>query len=224
MKYVGYHRTSTNQQHLDRGIDEITKYCLNNNINLKKIYTDQISGTSFDRPRYTVLKEDVLEPGDVLIITEIDRLGRSKKDTLNELKYYSEHNIRVMILELPTTLIDLNKMENKMAAMMMETINNMLIEMYASFAQAENEKRKKRQEEGIIAKKERGEWENYGRPHIMSQEFFASEYNEVIKGNIKPSELIKKLGIKKSTFYTYRKNYLEINQLKQTKEYKKIEV
>lgn len=30
MKYVAYHRTSTKEQHLDRGITEITKYCEDN--------------------------------------------------------------------------------------------------------------------------------------------------------------------------------------------------
>lgn len=32
MKYVAYHRTSTKEQHLDRGIAEITKYCADNAI------------------------------------------------------------------------------------------------------------------------------------------------------------------------------------------------
>lgn len=48
-----------------------------------------------------------------------------------------------MILELPTTLVDYSGMKDDMASMMMETINNMLIEMYASFAHAEMLKRHK---------------------------------------------------------------------------------
>ena len=51
-----------------------------------------------------------------------------------------------------------------MARMMLETINNMMIELYASMAQAEIEKKEKRQREGIEAKKARGEWDDYGRP------------------------------------------------------------
>lgn len=42
-----------------------------------------------------------------------------------------------MTLELPTTLMDLSAMDNAMARMIMETINNMLIELYATMAQAE---------------------------------------------------------------------------------------
>ena len=46
-----------------------------------------------------------------------------------------------MVLELPTTLMDLSVMDNAMARMMLETINNMMLELYASMAQAELEKK-----------------------------------------------------------------------------------
>ena len=72
MKRYGYHRTSTREQHLDRGIKEITAYCEQNNLELEKIFTDQQTGKNFNRPRYQVLKEDVLRAGDELIITEVD--------------------------------------------------------------------------------------------------------------------------------------------------------
>lgn len=150
MKRYGYHRTSTREQHLDRGIKEITAYCEQNNLELEKIFTDQQTGKNFNRPRYQVLKEDVLRAGDELIITEVDRLGRNKQETLKELQYYRDNGIRVKILELPTTLMDLSKLDNAMARMLMETINNMLIELYAAMAQAEIEKKEKRQREGIF--------------------------------------------------------------------------
>ena len=75
-----------------------------------------------------MLKEDVLRAGDELIITEVDRLGRNKRESLKELQYYRDNNIRVKILELPTTLMDISKLDNSMAQMLMETVNNMLIE------------------------------------------------------------------------------------------------
>lgn len=206
-KFVAYHRTSTKDQHLDRGINEITEYCKSNNIKLykNKVYTDQKTGKNFDRPRYQMLKEEILEEGDVLIITELDRLGRNKEATLQELRFYKEHNIRVMVLELPTTLIDLSNMENSLARMMMETINNMMIELYASMAQAEIEKKEKRQREGIEAKKARGEWEDYGRPRKMEFNEFIVHYELVQQGKKKPFELMKELGLSKPTFYRYKK-------------------
>ena len=208
MKRYGYHRTSTREQHLDRGIAEITAYCEQNQLELERIFTDQQTGKNFNRPRYQVLKEDVLRSGDELIITEVDRLGRNKRDTLKELQYFRDNNIRVKILELPTTLMDISKLDNSMAQMLMETVNNMLIELYAAMAQAEIEKKEKRQREGIDAKKARGEWADYGRPAVMSIEDFAAEYQKVLSGEIKPFELMKKLGMSKTTYYRYVKKII----------------
>lgn len=210
MKYVAYHRTSTKDQHLDRGIAELTKYCKTHNIQLykSKVYTDQRTGKDFDRPRYIMLKEEILESGDVLIVTELDRLGRNKEATLKELRFFKDNGIRVMVLELPTTLIDLSAMENSMARMMLETINNMMIELYASMAQVEIEKREKRQREGIEQKKARGEWDDYGRSRVMDLEEFATHYRLVQQGKKKPFELMRELGMTKPTFYRY-KNQIE---------------
>ncbi|MEE0686936.1 MAG: recombinase family protein [Lachnospiraceae bacterium] len=210
MKRYGYHRTSTREQHLDRGITEINAYCSANNLELEKIFTDQQTGKNFNRPRYTIMKEDVLRAGDELIITEVDRLGRNKQETLRELQYYRDNGIRVKILELPTTLMDLSAMDNAMARMIMETINNMLIELYATMAQAEIEKKEKRQKEGIQAKKERGEWDDYGRPAVMSVKDFEKEYAKVVSGDVRPFELMKQLGMSKTTFYRY------VNKLNQS--------
>ena len=44
MKRYGYHRTSTREQHLDRGIKEITAYCEQNQLELERIFTDQQTG------------------------------------------------------------------------------------------------------------------------------------------------------------------------------------
>ena len=209
MKRYGYHRTSTKEQHLDRGIAEITAYCDQNQLELERIYTDQQTGKDFNRPRYQVLKEDVLRSGDELIITEVDRLGRNKSDTLKELQYFRDHNIRVKILELPTTLMDISKLDNTMAQMLMETVNNMLIELYAAMAQAEIEKKEKRQREGIQAKKDRGEWSEYGRPSAVDIEEFKLQYQKVVDGQMRPTELMKQLGISKSTYYRYVERVME---------------
>ena len=208
MNYIAYHRTSTKEQHLDRGITEIKKFCADNGVTLfkNKVYTDQQTGKNFDRPAYSVVKE-LLDAGDVLIISELDRLGRNKEATLNELRYFKDHQIRVMILEIPTTLQDMSKLDNNMASMIMETINNMLIELYATIAHAEMEKREKRQREGIEAMKARGEWGRYGRPREMSPASFAEYYTAVERGEIRPFELMHRLGLTKPTFYRYKKQY-----------------
>jgi DNA invertase Pin-like site-specific DNA recombinase len=145
--------------------------------------------------------------GDCLIVTELDRLGRNKEATLKELQYYKEAGIRIMILEIPTTLRNYSSIENSLADMIMETINNMLIEMYATFAHVEMIKRTKRQSEGIQAMKERGEWDKYGRPEVINFKKFSAEYSKVIAGELRPFECMKLLGMKKPTFYKYARQY-----------------
>ena len=201
MAIYGYHRTSTKEQHLDRGINEITEFCKDNHYKLEKIYTDQQTGKNFSRPRYTVLRDDILREGDTLIITEVDRLGRNKKDTVEELRMLANRGIRVMILEIPTTLQDLSKMDNAMAKMILETVNHMLIELYAAMAQAEVEKKEKRQREGIEQMKARGGWDKYGRPRIKQP----ANWKEVIQswkaGEITAVEAMRLTGMRKSSFY-----------------------
>lgn len=205
MNVYGYHRTSTVEQHLDRGLEEIKRFCEENDYNLVEIFTDQKTGRNFERPSYKLLRNKVLRAGDILIITELDRLGRDKKAILDELRWFKEHDIRVMILELPTTLIQIQKMDNSIAEMLLEAVGNMLIELYASMAQAEMEKKDKRQREGIMAKKERGEWDDYGRPRKMSLEEFSKKYEKVESGEKRPFQLMRELGMTKATFYRYKK-------------------
>lgn len=209
MAYYGYHRTSTKEQHLDRGIIEIQRFCASQNIKLAGIFTDKLTGKNFDRPRYTVLVEDVLREGDTLIITELDRLGRNKQEILKQLQILKDKGVRVMVLELPTTLIDLSQMDNALARLMIETINNVLIEIYASLAQAEMEKKEKRQREGMEAKKLRGEWDEVGRPRAIEPEKFNQEFLRVIEKEVTPTQLQRELGLTASTFYRYRKDFFK---------------
>lgn len=214
MLYFAYHRTSTEEQHLDRGLKEINDFVAKEGINLvNEIYTDQCTGKNFNRPYYEKLINDMdlaikINPNEkiALIVTELDRLGRNKQLTLKEINKLKDKGIRLMVLEIPTTLVELPK-DNNISTMIMETINNMLIEMYASFAQAELDKKEKRQREGIEAKKARGEWNDYGRPRALNFDKFTKEYKRVLAGDIKPVECMKLLGITKPTYYRYKKEY-----------------
>ena len=109
--------------------------------------------------------------------------------------------IRVMVLEIPTTLQDYSGLDNNIAQMLIDTINNLLIELYATMAQAELEKRAKRQREGIEAMKRRGEWQRYGRPRIPRP----SNWDEIIsqweKGEITAVSAAEQMHLSKTTFY-----------------------
>lgn len=210
MSYFAYHRVSSKGQKLDRGIIEIEEFCKSRGITLANpVYTDKQSGRNFDRPRYIVLKEDVLrENQDVLILSELDRLGRNKREILKELQYFRDKGIRVMILELPTTLVDID-IADPLGKLIFETIQNMIIELYACLAQAEVEKKDKRQREGIEAMKARGDWEKYGRPKACKDEDFAKVYEKVVNGEMTVVAAAKELKISVPTFYRYKEKLMK---------------
>lgn len=207
MGYFSYHRCSSKDQRLDRGITEINRFCEERNITLDNpIFTDKLSGRTFDRPRYIVLKEDVLRVGDTLIITEVDRLGRNKQQIVKELNDFKAMGVRVMILELPTTLMELDT-TNTLNKLILETIQNMVIELYACLAEAELEKKNKRQREGIEEMKARGEWDKYGRPAACDWQDFISTYKRVLSKDLKVGEAMRILKISTPTYYRYRQRY-----------------
>lgn len=138
-----YLRVSTKEQNLERQLIAVKEYRAE--LLEENIYSDKQSGKNFKRPAYEELKKK-LQPGDELIIKELDRLGRNKKMVKEELDWLKDNGIIVRILNLPTTLIDFQGQ-----TLLMEMINNILIEVWTTLAQDEIEKREKRQKEGIAA-------------------------------------------------------------------------
>ncbi|EQK41159.1 resolvase, N terminal domain protein [[Clostridium] bifermentans ATCC 19299] len=198
---IGYCRVSTNEQNLDRQIESLKKY------GCEKIYCDKATGKNFNRPEYIKLK-DAIRSGDTLVVHEFDRLGRNKRLTLKEIQYFKDNQIRLVALNLPTTQLDTD--DN----LMLETINNIIIELYTMMAQDEIEKREKRQREGIELALKKGV--RFGRRTVS----YPKEWNSVIElvnkkaiSNVRAMEI---LGLKKTTYYKLLKEYKNSNPLEST--------
>ena len=203
MKY-GYARISTTKQTVDRQVDELQKY------NLEKIYVDTITGSTFNRPNFDILFNDVLRKGDELYVKETDRLGRNKTQTLEVLRQLKEKGVIVRILEIPTTLSTIND-DNPQNKLMLEMINNMLIEMYTTFAQVELEKIRTRTKDALKAKKDRGE--KLGRPRVEFPSNWKKVYKQYKDRNITGVQAMKLLDLKKTTFYKLLREYEELLDL-----------
>ena len=124
MKKVGYIRVSTNGQNLARQKAALLKY-----VPEDMLVSDKKSGKSFEREGYSSLKNGIgkLTEGDELYITSLDRLGRNKEETLKELQYFKDNGIRLKVLDIPTTMIDIGETESQ--TWIIEMINNILIEV-----------------------------------------------------------------------------------------------
>lgn len=100
MEY-GYARVSSTEQNLDRQVLALQEY-----VKPENIVMDRQSGKNLDRPGYNALKGIFgLRPGDVLYIVSLDRLSRNKEDIKNEIAWFREHKVRLMILDLPSSMV-----------------------------------------------------------------------------------------------------------------------
>ncbi len=189
---IGYCRVSTRDQDLTRQIESLKEY------GCEKIYSDKATGKNFNRPEYTKLK-DALRKGDTLVVHEFDRLGRNKKLTLKELQYFKDNGIRLVALNLPTTQLDTT--DN----VMLETINNIVIELYTMMAQQEIETREKRQREGIDIALANGV--KFGRREIEYPKNWDSVMALVESKQINNIDAMQMLGLKKTTYYKLLKEY-----------------
>ena len=98
-----YARGSSKDQHLDRQVSAFLALGAGE----REIITDKESGKDMERPGYQALKNAMLRRGDTLVIKSLDRLSRNKCDIKNELQYFKDHGIRLKVIDLPTTMMDL---------------------------------------------------------------------------------------------------------------------
>lgn len=86
---IGYARVSTEDQSLDAQIVDLIQ---RGGCTRDHIHTDKKSGVSRKRPGLALLWKDVRE-GDTVVVTSIDRFGRSTLDLLNNLKRLDEMGV-----------------------------------------------------------------------------------------------------------------------------------
>ena len=197
-KEFGYARVSSTSQSLDRQIEALLDY----GIEERNIIVDKQSGKDFNRTGYLSLKENLLSSGDTLVVKELDRLARNKELIKEELEWFRANNIRVKILNVPTSLIDCGDQ-----SWVLDMVSNILIEVMASIAEEERIKIHQRQSEGIACAKEKGV--KFGRPRVELPNGFYDVMHKLDCGEITATKAIETLGIKRTTFYKFRKLYKE---------------
>ena len=194
-KTYGYARVSSKEQNLDRQIQALKEY----NVNERDIVTDKQSGKDFNREGYNTLKNSLLREGDILVIKELDRLGRNMDQIKKEWHDLERLGINIVVIDNPIlNTAGKTDLEKKL-------ISNIVFELLSYMAQKERDKIRQRQREGIKAAKEKGK--HLGRPKAE----YPSNWNEVYEGwskgkytGVKAMEL---LDLKKNTFYKLVHDY-----------------
>lgn len=198
-KVFFYARISSVTQKFDRQFEEFKKLGASE----REIICDKESGKSLDRSGYQALKNTILRSGDTLVIKSLDRLSRNKTDIKNELQFFKDNGIRLKVIDLPTTMMELPEGQE----WVFDMVNNILIEVLGTIAEQERETILKRQREGIDAAKAKGK--HLGRPRMKKPEGWNVIIEKWQNNKITAKQAMDLLGLKKSSFYALLKSERE---------------
>lgn len=140
MSKIGYARVSSKEQNLDRQLEALQS--------VSKVFSDKASGQSTERPQLQAML-DYLREGDIVIVTELDRLGRNNKDLTEIMNAIQQKGATLEVLNLPS----MNGIEDEN---LRRLINNLVVELYKYQAESERKRIKERQAQGIELAKKKG--------------------------------------------------------------------
>lgn len=193
-----YLRASTKDQDAERALQILQD--LNQNLNLGEtiVYVENYSGTKLDRPELNKLLSEANQ-GDTLLVESIDRLSRLTQQDFQELKRrIQEKGLRLIVADLPTTY-QMIQTSDSITHSILELINNMLIDLLATMARLDNEKRIERIKQGLARSgyKPTGKKANEAK-HKRIKELLAA-------GNMTKEEIAKAVNCGVATVYRVAK-------------------
>lgn len=146
-----YLRASTKDQDAHRAKSLLEQFAAEKGLGIAGVYSENVSGTKLDRPELMRLL-DTAEAGEVLLVESVDRLSRLSSSDWETLKVsIKAKGLRLVIADLPTSHM---MVEDKgITGQIMEVINNMLLDLMATMARLDQEKRVERIKQGIENKK-----------------------------------------------------------------------
>ena len=179
----GYARVSTAGQAKDGNSLEAQEKLLKEN-GATKIFYDAFTGTKIDRPELSKLLK-IIKNGDILIVSKLDRLGRSLSKTSELITELLDRGVTINILNLGV----LNN----------SSMNTLLRNVLLAFAQFERDMIVERTSEGKAIKREKGELVE-GRKIIEVPEF-SKYFEKTKKGEMSVVDCCTELGISRSKWY-----------------------
>ena len=185
-----YVRASTKDQDAERALEDLQQFAKQYGADTV-IYIENYTGTKLERPVLnTLLKES--EQGDILLVESVDRLSRLTQDDFKKLKdRIHDKGLRLIIADLPTTHMTAT---DTMTGELMNVINSMLIDLLATMARLDNEKRRERIKQGL----ERSGYVPTGKKADTTKHDRIKELN---KKGLTKEEIAKAVGCGVATVY-----------------------
>jgi len=173
---LGYARVSTTDQDLAGQQQRLTA------AGAFRVFTDVISGKTFDRPGLTALL-DHLRPGDTLAVVRLDRLGRSLRELLDVVETLHQRGVALRSLE--------EQLDTASAA------GELVFHVFGALAQFERRLIAERTRDGLATARAKGR--RPGRPPLDPDKREAALL--LVQSGMSPTKAAQQIGLGRSTLY-----------------------
>ena len=192
-----YVRASTKDQDATRALADLITFSTSYDDSYVD-YVEHFSGTKLDRPALATLLKDA-EQGDILLVESVDRLSRLSQDDFAILKQrIKDKGLRLVVADLPTT----HTVNEGMTGEILRVINDMLIDLLATMAKLDNDKRRERIKQGL----ERSGYKPTGKKPNTTKHNRIRELAS--QNNMTKEEVAKAVGVGVATVYRVLKKGL----------------
>lgn len=188
-----YVRASTKEQNAERALDSLRAFAAGLGHSVTE-YIENHTGTKLERPQLNKLLDESKD-GDILLVESVDRLSRLTQDDFSTLKQrIKDKGLRLVVQDLPTTHALINATDDITNAVL-TVVNNMLIDLLATMARLDNEKRRERIKQGL----ERAGYKPTGKKADAKKHDRIKELAAL--GSMTKDEIAKAVGVGVATVY-----------------------
>ena len=189
-----YVRASTKDQDAERALNDLIQFSKGYE-STHVAYIENFSGTKLNRPQLSLLLSES-QNGDILLVESVDRLSRLDQSDFEILKQQIKaKGLRLIVADLPTT----HAQNSGMTGEILNVINSMLIDLLATMAKLDNDKRRERIKQGL----ERSGYVPSGKKANIAKHERIKQLLDI--GHMTKEEIAKAVGVGIATVYRVQK-------------------
>lgn len=193
MKF-GYARVSTTDQNLERQIKELKQF------GCERIYTEKASGKDFSRPVFREMRAK-MRFGDVLVVHDLSRFGRNKKEIMKEWKSLIDDEIDIVVLNMP--ILDTRKYKELEGVG--QLVSDIVLTLLSWMAEEDRKRIKAAQREGIEIAKSKGIYKGgirrYHKNAVGKDKIIYDEIVRLLNEKETIQNINRKTGVSRTTIY-----------------------
>lgn len=183
-KLIGYARVSTRGQDAQRQIEDL----LSAGVRRDDLYMDHgVSGVHASRPEFDRVMA-ALQDGDTMVVTTLDRLGRSTQNMLELAQRLRGQGVRLRVLNLGGGEVDTAS-----------PMGSMVFTVMAALAQMEAEIKRERINDSIAKRRARGGDLGGRRERFTDSQIRNAQ--RLIEAGQPPTQVARDLGMSRATLY-----------------------